>query len=659
MARILCICLLLLASGAGAAGLREPAPLEAWGPIGEIPTMLAPGFINTGLLTRDVALSPDGRELFFSQATTGYGLACILVTRHENGAWTPPEVASFSGLPGVQDLEPAFHPDGRRLFFFSSRPRRAEGPAAQDIWMVERKQDGWGPPRNLGAPVNTADAEFFPSLTQDGTLYFCRRPADGRRHDIWRSRLVGGEYQEPEKLPTTVNSGTSQFNACISADGRRLIVPVAGHPENRGGVDYWLCRRQDDDSWSGPFNLGPLVNDAAGGSWSPALSPDGRYFFFMSSRRLGPAPAWPRSWSDLQAGLRNPGSGGSQIWVMRADFLATLPRPEEDWPRPAAEPAVQAGSAGDKLWAATPGRWFGNEEPGPQPAIFAPGQVSTGLQERDLLISPDGSLLVHGLMDQGLVCNLVSRWDGQAWSEPRTAPWHTDPDFACFEPTFSADGGTVLFLSNRAAPGQEQGRGWSNQNIFRSRRLVDGSWSPAEALPAPVTSDAAEYYPSLAADGTLYFSREDSTGQAALWSAEPLGEGYAPPQRLPDAVNCGPNVYNGFVSPDESLIIACVAGHPENLGPADYWVSFRTASGAWGPARNLGPAINGEDTRASSAWLDRYGRFLFFSSTRKTAPEPGDGQRLTRSDLHRAHWEPGHGSSDIWWVDAAVLDRLR
>jgi len=183
----------------------------------------------------------------------------------------------------------------------------------------------------------------------------------------------------------------------------------------------------------------------------------------------------------------------------------------------------------------------------------------------------------------------------------------------------------------------------------------DGLWSSPEALAAPVTSDRAEYFPSLALDGTLYFSREDSAGHPAIWRAEPDGDGFTEPVRLPDTVNCGPDVYNAFVAPDETFLILCVGGHAENLGRADYWISYRESAGSWQPAVNMGPGFNGPDTRASSAFLSPDGAYLFFSATRPVPGAVALPDRYDRADLHRLHTEPGQGSSDLWWVSAEVL----
>ena len=535
--------------------LASENPLASLGFIDNQPRLLAPGFINTGMATRDLTMTPDGNEIYFCSNSRGYTHAFILVTRFIHGAWTTPEVVSFSGNPDFIDLEPALSPDGQSLFFYSTRPAYAGAKDSQDLWVVRRMGNLWGEPENLGLPVNTPAAEFFPSVTADGTLYFCRADSVTRRHAIYRSRMVDGKYAEPQKLPIEVNSGTSQFNAWISPGEDRLIVPVAGHPDNYGGVDYWLCGRNEDDSWQPPINLGPLVNDGSNQSWSPFVSPDGENFFFMSSRTVGEPMSWPISWSELQHRHQHPGSGRPGIFVMKADFLDD---PLQGVPK--LEPQEPKFSMDSSPYMGKPGRYWGQNPPGRDPEIFAPGLISTGLGERDICISPDGRFLMYGVMDLGLMTIMVAQWQAESWSEPISAPWHKDKDFACFEPAFTPDGKTVFFLSNRAAPGQEQGPGWSNQNIFTSD-LEGDHWSEAVALPAPITTEKAEYFPSVAADGTLYFSREDEQGHPAIWMAARQESGFGEPVRLPAEVNAGQDNYNAFISPDQSLIIVCIAGH--------------------------------------------------------------------------------------------------
>lgn len=309
------------------------------------------------------------------------------------------------------------------------------------------------------------------------------------------------------------------------------------------------------------------------------------------------------------------------------------------------------------------GPYLGQEPPGEDPVVFAPGFVSTGIHERDLLISEDGRTLWYGVMTGTATTVLETRLVDGRWTAPAAVAFHRDPEIFCFEPTLSADGNLVMFLSTRAAPGQEQGTGWTNQNIFYSRRTTEG-WSEAAVVPAPITSDGAEFFPSLATAGTLYFTRGDDEGNHALWMAEPLeGDGpdplFADPVRLPETVNISGNCYNATVAPDESWIVACVAGHEENLGRVDYWISFRGEDGGWQPAVNMGEAFNGPGLRASSLSLSPDGKYLFFSTNRGREDAPFPEGIITRARLQELHVQAGNGSYDIWWVAASVLDRFR
>jgi hypothetical protein len=299
-------------------------------PPGMTPEIFAPGFINTGMHTRDVAMTPDGKELYFC-VSVGNSWNTILVTREVDGRWTEPEVAPHMGDPHVLNYEPCISPDGKKFYFLSTRPDsdKDEKPGDQDIWAMDRQGSGWGRPYNLGVPVNTDLGEFFPSVTRDGTLYFTRNEQDGRTSFIYRARWKDGRFQEPEKLPPQVNCGSSQFNAFIAPDESYIIVPVFGRKDSLGGTDYYLVFRNADDTWSEPVNMGNKINTAGGAEFSPYVSPDGKYFFFMSSRFL-PREKWPAalSYGDLRKAFSGLPNGSSAIYWVDAKIIEEL-RPKE------------------------------------------------------------------------------------------------------------------------------------------------------------------------------------------------------------------------------------------------------------------------------------------------------------------------------------------
>jgi Tol biopolymer transport system component len=300
---------------------QEPPGLE--------PRLFAPGVVSTGLEERDLAVTPDGNELFFTVTySDGVVFAAIVTTRLEDGRWTPPEVAPFSGT--WSDFEPCLSPDGQRLLFASTRPRPGDEPKARkaDLWVVDRAGKGWGEPRPLGPPVNSEEEEYFPSLSRNGTLYFTVQNEAGEAL-VKRSRMVDGAWAEPELLPPEVNCGRMRFNTCVAPDESYVIVCAVGGEGNLGGADYFAVFRTPDDRWSPPVNLGPAVNAAKGREWSPSISPDGRYLFFMSSRPTlqdGHSPV-PLHYQDLQRMGGEPGNGDPDVWWVSAEVVEAL-RPD-------------------------------------------------------------------------------------------------------------------------------------------------------------------------------------------------------------------------------------------------------------------------------------------------------------------------------------------
>ena len=298
---------------------------------GEDPELFAPGIISRGLYERDVAMMPDGKEIYTGVITGQNQFSAILVTRYLNGRWTKPEVVSFCSDLRYRNLEPFITPDGKKFFFVSNRPGPQSGKGEEnwDIWVSDRVGDDWSEPVNLGPPVNTELGEYFPSLTSDGSLYFTRGNQAERTNFIYRSHFVNGRYTEPEKLGPEVNSTGGQFNAYIAPDESYLIVPVFGREDSHGSTDYYVVFRDENDRWSGPFNMGPKVNTASSLEYSPYVSPDGKFFFFMSARRDEDALCKNQkiTYEDIRAWTTKPENGLPDIYWVDAGFIQKL-KPE-------------------------------------------------------------------------------------------------------------------------------------------------------------------------------------------------------------------------------------------------------------------------------------------------------------------------------------------
>lgn len=307
---------------------RLSGPYLGQTPPGDEPEVFAPGVVNTPLNTRDMAISPDGKEIYFCVHIGPYVMSKIMVTREIDGIWSEPEVAPFSRDFNVMDLEPAISPDGRTFYFMSDRlnPQAGREKGNPDIWCMSRTGSTWGIPEPMPEPINTEHSEFFPSVTRDGTLYFTRQRQGEAANMIYRARKEDDGQRVVEMLGSAINSGTTQFNAFVDPDERYVITCVIGREDSVGSTDYYVSFREEDDSWRGPINLGPLINTPGGMEFSPYVSPDGRYFFFMSSR----APSWAevfeqeKSYQAIQRNVHAVVNGHAKMYWMNAGFIGEL-----------------------------------------------------------------------------------------------------------------------------------------------------------------------------------------------------------------------------------------------------------------------------------------------------------------------------------------------
>ena len=319
---------LLLSGGSGLTDEDRGGPYLGQKLPGAEPVIFAEGIVSTGLYTRDLAMTPDGSEIYFCSIVGNYAYTAIFGTRLVSGRWTEPKALDFACDPAWMNIEPFIHPDGSRFFFISNRPDPASGKESgdQDIWVADRTADGWSDAYNLGPPVNSASPEYFPSVTREGTLYFTREEPETRVSRIFRARPDGEGFAEPEQLPDHVNTTSAQFNAFIDPDERFLIVCVFGRKDSHGSTDYYITFRNEDDKWSPLVNMGELVNTEGGLEYSPYVSPDGKYFFFMSSRKK-PAQEtdkMPLTRKHMMEMHNSPGHGNPAIWWMEAAFIDSL-----------------------------------------------------------------------------------------------------------------------------------------------------------------------------------------------------------------------------------------------------------------------------------------------------------------------------------------------
>ena len=184
---------------------------------------------------------------------------------------------------------------GSYLLFVSERPGLETcnaGPGRGDIYIIRRNAAaGWGAPRHLGCAEtgtgpNTEGAEFSPSLvtTKDGTYLYFSSTVTGN-HDIYRSRQKeDGTFGAPEPVHE-VNTPFDDRMPNVRSDGLEMVFSSTRPTDGDGAAafgsfDVYVSRRRNTNQrWSAPINLGPSVN-TAGSETRASLSWDGRRLYF-------------------------------------------------------------------------------------------------------------------------------------------------------------------------------------------------------------------------------------------------------------------------------------------------------------------------------------------------------------------------------------------
>jgi hypothetical protein len=327
---LLSLALVILAAGCSPHHEKQPDSID-WNLVGEYlgqqppgpeVEIFAPNFISTAMSEANSVFSPDGTEFYFA-VWPGPGHSVTVFSTHmENGRWTSPEVPEF--LRGVNAIDVAMTADGQRFFFCSNRSRTPGGPIQDnfDIWFVDRNADGsWGEPVNPGEPLNSDRADFYPTVTRDGTMYFhsSRQGGLGGR-DIYRAEYVDGRYGMPENVGAPVNTSGNEGDVLVAPDESFLIFNSHGHDFENGESSLWISFRGGDGGWMPPHNMGRyMAGDKT--DYCPMLSPDGRFLFF-SSNRFDPKYADVLlDYRTLRTINRGPGGGFSDVYWVDASII--------------------------------------------------------------------------------------------------------------------------------------------------------------------------------------------------------------------------------------------------------------------------------------------------------------------------------------------------
>jgi hypothetical protein len=243
-----------------------------------------------------------------------------------------------------------------------------------------------------------------------------------------------------------INSNVSDQGATLSPNGRSLYFQSA-RTGGLGGNDLYVSRRACARcEWEPPQNLGPVVNSTANDG-GPSLSDDGRLLFFSSARTGG--------------------QGSNDIYVSRR----TDPRDDLGW-----GPPVPLGPEVNTLLREVDPEYVAGRGRRPATLYFGRG-LPTGADFYSVPVTRDGEIAGPAVLSE-----------------------LSDPAANENSVTVPRDGRVVIFGSDRGTPG--------DLDLWMATRQSERhTWSDFEKLGPPLSTTSNEFQPSFSRDGrTLFFT---------------------------------------------------------------------------------------------------------------------------------------------------------
>lgn len=245
-------------------------------PPGLTPKLFAPGIISThGHFEFGCTFSPDGKEFYITRRADDRGRNVIMVSKWSEGGWTAPDTAEFSKMGG--DHEPHLSPDGKKLYFGTTRIKPGADRPSYGIWVMERAADAWSAPE-------FAVEGMYASATLDGSIYVTDISGQGEG-GIVKMTFKDGVYEEPVRLGGGVNSPVNGIHPFIAPDESYLLFDCYRKDGFGGEGDLYVSFQDSEGNWSDATNLGEDVN-GPGIDFCASVSPDGKYIFYTKNRDI-------------------------------------------------------------------------------------------------------------------------------------------------------------------------------------------------------------------------------------------------------------------------------------------------------------------------------------------------------------------------------------
>jgi len=268
---------------------------------------------------------------------------------------------------------------------------------------------------------------------------------------------------------------------------------------------------------------------------------------------------------------------------------------------------LQAGEE----WPVIRGPYLGQPPPGMTPEIFAPGIVSDPNYTEVLDIDVTNKWRIHFYRDlPDRTLELTTEYKNGKWTPPSHATYFTGPNFP--ELSLIPDEKMIAIAVNRSIDGGEVSP--NGFDIWIARETDEGDHR-VRWLGPKINTKSHDSWPSMTKDGTIYFysDREGGMGSSDIYVAKLINGKYSKAENIGAPVNTRYGEADPYIALDESYMVFCSGSlQRKRFGSGDLFVTFKQPDGSWSEPINMGGDINTFESE-TRPMLTRDGKYMFFS----------------------------------------------
>ncbi|MDO7847025.1 OmpA family protein [Hymenobacter sp. M29] len=224
-----------------------------------------------------------------------------------------------------------------------------------------------------------------------------------------------------------------------------------------------------------------------------------------------------------------------------------------------------------------------------------------------------------GVVDEDLY---TSRREGVSWTDAEPLPKPINSPNNEGSACLSKDGKTIFFARCECSTCH------GNCDLYTATRGKDGKWGTPRSLGPQVNSFAWDSQPTLSqGEDTLYFAsdRLGGFGLSDIYFTRKLKNGqWSPAENMGPVINTRENEVSPFYHPLYHVLYFSSRGQLLNFGDFDIYKTYRV-QGRWQEPKNIGPLVNGKGSEYYFT-IDRESKNLYYARS--------EAQEINNLDLY-------------------------